>query len=188
MSLRIRTKGDLAKLSSGAKAQIKIKAPKALVSKKQSRVSTTGEGLKYCIYPSSDPAVWLHNALVNEFGSMLLHENGEIAHEVMIDGCEKAFRYDHIHIPTRTAIEFDGWRNHSNLVSFQTDREKDRQAMLQNFLVYRTTNQSVRKDLAKVICDIKQIVNQRHRYEDDRLETVGNTFLKVYKAKAIKGE
>lgn len=187
MSLRIRTKSNLASLSDRAKAQIKRKAPKALVHQKKSRVSTTGEGLKYCPIPSNDPAVWLHKALVNEFGSALLHEQGKIAHEVMIDGTENAYRYDHIHIGTRVAIEFDGWKNHSNLCSFQRDRQKDRQAMLLGFLVYRTTNQSVRDNLDQVVNDIKQIVRQRQKC-DDRLEIVGNTFLKVCRTKVTEGQ
>lgn len=179
MSLRIRSAAGLTGLSEQAKRQIKEKAPNALLpSKKKSRVFKTSDGLAYCAYPSADPAVWLHNALVAEFGSIELHEHGEMAHEVVIAQSPKNYRYDHIHIATRTAIEFDGWSNHSRLAAFKRDRDKDKQALCLGFIVFRVTNQEVRHSLSVKIDELKKIISMRERHLD-RVERYGKHYTKV---------
>lgn len=181
MSVRIRTTRDLSHFSENARAQIKEKAPDALsVKKQQTRILTTHEGLKYCPFPSKDPGVTLHKALISEFGSIFIHKDGEIAHEVLIAGTENAFRYDYMHVRSRVAIEFDGFGSHRDKASFQRDREKDIQAGRRGYLVYRTTNKAVRNNVETIIREIKEIITQRPFYKD-RIELVGKTFVRVHK-------
>ena len=181
MSLRFRTIADIAKLSDAAKQQIKTKAPHSIKKHvKATRVKKTHDGYSFCPYPSYDPGVKLHTALVKAFGSVHLKRNGEIAHEVVIAGSSRAFRYDHLHVPSRTFIEFDGWRNHSTLSSFKADRTKEKQGLLHGFIVVRVTNEEVRKNIDSLIDDIKRIIAYRGQWHD-RIEPLGKTYHQVIK-------
>lgn len=188
MTLRIKSTADLKMLSKNAQQQIKEKAPHLLkAAKKQSRVFKTVEGLNYCIYPSSDPAVWLHNALVNIYGSMSLSKEGEIAHEVSIAQSDKNYRFDHIHIPTRTAIEFDGWKNHSNLGAFKRDRDKDKVALINGFIVFRITNSEVRHSLSIKLDELTKLITTRTRWLD-KIQQRGRSYFVVIAGEQVINE
>lgn len=177
MSMKIRNRQQMKAFPKHVQAQIEKKAPFALQNGRDG-IYKTSNGDRYCPFPSPNPAVWLHNALVKEFGSAHLHADGQIGHEVIIAGSAKKFRFDHLHIPSRTAIEYDGWASHSKVDAFNRDREKDKLAMMNNFAVVRFTNRAVRENLDERIEELKSIIECRPKFKD-KLEPFGKNYFKV---------
>jgi hypothetical protein len=130
-------------------------------------------GLKYCPYPSTDPAVWLHVALEKEFGSYW--SGGDMVSELVLPGHEVAFRYDFAILSAKIMIEFDGWAFHNKREAFKRDREKTRHALLKGWVTLPITNSMVRNELIEIINDIIKLIKIRPIYDIPVIKLKGNT-------------
>ena len=144
------------------------------IKNKPARIKTDAEtGLKFCPYPSTDPAVWLHVALEKRFGSYW--SGGDIVSEMIIPGHEVAFRYDFALLSAKVVIEFDGWAFHSKKDAFKRDREKHRHALLKGWVTLPITNAMVRNELDSIIEDIETLKRIRPQYDIPVISQKGNT-------------
>lgn len=141
--------------------------------KKPAKVMTNDGGHRYCPYPNPDPSVSLHIALLREFGSWW--DNGELADEMIIPGHAVRFRYDFCFPRYRLAIEIDGFGYHRDLDSFKKDREKQKHALINGWVVHRLTNSDLRHAFDDIIPDIKAMISHRERHEA-KLVPVGKTW------------
>lgn len=144
--------------------------------KKPAKVMETEDGLKYCPYPNPDPSVALHIALLREFGSWW--SGGELVDEMIIPNHDVRFRYDFCFPRYRLAIEFDGFGYHRDLNSFKKDREKQKHALKNGWIVHRLTNSDLRSAFDAIIPDIKIIMNHREK-RDIELVTVGKVWCAI---------
>lgn len=174
MSLRFKTQASLKALSKKAQAQIAATSVFPTQKATRCRINSTESGEKYCEFPSHDPGVVLHKALVKRFGSRMLDDRGEIAHEVIIAGSETRYRFDHLHIPSRCLIEFDGFGYHRTLDAFKRDRLKQTFALTEGFVVFRITNAEVRESVNTVIAKLETIIQKRLIYQDS-IRPLGKT-------------
>lgn len=141
--------------------------------KSQSKTLTTSE-TKFCEWPSKNPAVWLHIALEKEFKSYW--EGGDFVCEMMLPNSPKSWRYDFCLISSRILIEFDGYGFHRTKKAFQNDRDKERFAQTNGWVVFRFTNAMVRENIESLVCDIRTLHELRGHHQFSRIERVGNTF------------
>lgn len=130
------------------------KAVKAL-----SRIMKTDDGLRFCPWPSTDPAVVVHTLLEERFGNYW--EGGEIVSEMIIPGGAKNWRMDWVHLPTRLCIEMDGFQFHRTLDAFKNDRAKQCHALMSGFIVHRITNEDIRKRPEQIIPCIEAMIKHR---------------------------
>ena len=194
--MRINSKQDIAGLGKHAQKQIlkaleannrpQTSSPKAStpssskakptsINKKKnkpSRIMTDEQsGLKFCPYPSTDPGAWLHTALNKKYGSY--DNGGDHAHEVIIPGHDVRFRWDHI-IYGMVCIELDGYGYHFDLKSFKRDREKQKHALVNGFIVHRVTSKDIKTNLQGVLADIDLMLAHHQRYKM-KISPVGKT-------------
>lgn len=162
---------DLSRSSIAQAGPTRIESPAK--KKKLAKVMTNDDGLRYCPYPNPDPSVSLHIALLREFGSWW--DNGELADEMIIPGHAIRFRYDFCFPRYRLAIEIDGFGYHRDLDSFKKDREKQKHALKNGWVVHRLTNSDLRQGFADIIPDIKTMLSYR-KIQDAKLKPVGKTW------------
>ena len=105
--------------------------------------------LNYSILPPANPADILYRALVTEFGRF--HNEGEACWELtnVIKG--RKFRLDCALPNFRIGVELDGFQYHSQLQSFQRDREKWVAYVRQGWLIIPVSNKQVRDNLDFII-------------------------------------
>lgn len=180
--MRIKSPNDLEGLGLHARKQIEavLNSSKKNVNgnllpnnKSQSKTLTASE-TKFCEWPSKNPAVWLHIALEKEFKSYW--EGGDFVCEMMLPNSPKSWRYDFCIVSSRILIEFDGYGYHRSKEAFKNDKNKERFAQTQGWLVFRFTNAMVREDIESLVCDIRNLHELRGRHEFSHIERVGNTF------------
>ena len=132
-------------------------------------------GLQYCLWPSPDPGVWLHELLNKHFGCF--SSGGDHAHEVIIDGYETRIRYDHLLFGI-IFIEFDGFGFHRHLDNFKSDRKKQRHALINGFVLHRLTKDDLVNHYDEIIPDILAMLEHFPKY-DMQIEPVGKTQCKI---------
>jgi hypothetical protein len=148
-------------------------------------------GLKFCPWPSPDPAVFLHQLLEKRFGCY--HQGGRMASEMIIDGGSKMWRFDFTILPWHQdspknftngvviadsilIIEMDGFGYHRSLTAFKNDRAKQTHALMQGFTLLRITNEDIRKRSDDIIGNIEKILlHQRSHHLDYKLIQKGKT-------------
>jgi hypothetical protein len=158
------------KMSAKGKVSVESKGK----SNKPSRIHTDEiTGLKFCPFPSTDPAVWLHVALEKEFGSYW--SGGDMISELILPGHEVAFRYDFAILSAKIMIEFDGWAFHNKRDAFKRDREKHRHALLKGWVTLPITNSMVRNELGQIISDTKKLCLIRQIYDVPIIISKGKT-------------
>ncbi|AGP79816.1 hypothetical protein I633_21946 (plasmid) [Alteromonas mediterranea 615] len=182
LSMRIKSPNDLEGLGLHARKQIEavLNSSKKSVNgnllpnnKSQSKTLTASEP-KFCEWPSKNPAVWLHIALEKEFKSYW--EGGDFVCEMMLPNSPKNWRYDFCLISSRILIEFDGYGFHRTKKAFLNDRDKERFAQTNGWVVFRFTNTMVRENIESLVCDIRTLHELRGRHEFSHIERVGKTF------------
>ncbi len=182
LAMRIKSPNDLEGLGLHARKQIeavmnsnkKIAERRGERSKKSLSKNSTASELKFCEWPSKNPAVWLHIALEKEFKSYW--EGGDFVCEMMLPNSPKNWRYDFCLISSRILIEFDGFGYHRSKDAFQNDRNKERFAQTHGWVVFRFTNAMVREDINSLVSDIRNLHNLRGHHNFSHIERVGNTF------------
>ena len=175
------TKTDLKTLPAWASKQLQSHLDKL---PKGKGVSPTGKvrstrvcNAPFCPWPSQDPAVWLHQLLVRRFGQYV-RGDGSMVHEVSLDGAPKRWRYDHLMVPYRVLIEFNGYEAHGRLQAFKRDHEKREFALTQGFVVFDVTNAMLRSDPDNTIRQLESVIAHRPRYAD-QIESVGYRYCRV---------
>jgi hypothetical protein len=151
---------------------------KKFSAKKNKKKQQACDGVKFSPWPTKNPAHKLHQLLVNQFGDYFRHPEGVVAHEVLLEGAPKRWRYDHCIVPARVFIEFNGWQNHHLLDAFQRDHEKKAYALTQGFVVYDITNKMVMESPELIIKQLKQIISHRNTHNDDVVR-VGYAYCKI---------
>lgn len=128
--MRIKSSKDLEGLGSHARKQIEG----AMNSKKQQNTDISSprkrpprkrlfdDDVRFCEWPSRNPAVWLHIALEKEFKSYW--SGGDFVCEIMLPDSPKNWRYDFCLLSSRILIEFDGYGFHRSKEAFQNDSFK----------------------------------------------------------------
>jgi len=144
-------------------------------SKKQkaARINKTFDGLNYCPYPNSDPSVWLHIALIKAFGSW--DNGGELVDEMILPGHDVRFRFDFCLPRFKFAIEVDGYGYHRDLKSFKRDREKQKHALINGWVVHRLTSSNIKNEFNSLLPDIKSMLKYRQKC-DATIINVGKTW------------
>jgi len=169
-------KASVEKQQKGASRTPKVNKSKLLDSKSKvsSRIQTDPVShLKYCPYPSTDPAVWLHIALEKRFGNYW--SGGDLVTEMIIPGHETKFRYDFAILSAKLLVEFDGWAFHSRKEAFKRDRAKHRHALLKGWVTLPITNAMVRDDLDSIVNDIETLIRIRPQYDVPTIKMKGRT-------------
>lgn len=67
------------------------------------------------------------------------------------------YRLDFAHLPSRTAIECDGWTYHQS--KFQSDRQRDRELMMAGWRVIRFTGDELRSNLQGCVQQVVGIIS-----------------------------
>lgn len=147
---------------------------------KPAKVMKTHENYSYCPYPSPDPGVALHIAMLDEFGSWW--DGGELVDEMILPGHKIRFRFDLCLPRYKFAIEVDGFGYHRDLVSFKRDREKQKHALLHGWVVHRLTNSDLREGFDQLVPDIKVMLAHRERSKAT-IKKVGNTWCELIQLK-----
>ncbi|OUX84007.1 MAG: hypothetical protein CBB95_17640 [Alteromonas sp. TMED35] len=182
--MRIKSSKDLEGLGAYARKQIEG----AMNSKKQKntdvpspskkplrkRQSPFDNGIRFCEWPSRNPAVWLHIALEKEFKSYW--NGGDFVCEMMLPDSPKNWRYDFCLLSSRILIEFDGYGFHRSKEAFQNDRNKERFAQTHGWVVFRFTNAMVRGNIDSLVRDIRNLHRLRGGYKYSHVERVGTTY------------
>lgn len=173
------TKDDIKKLPRRMKAQIKQAQTQVIDSSKGSCTQPSKVKSKnFCEYPNNSPAVILFRAINKRYGSAL-HSNGDAAHEVIIDGCPKNWRYDHLILSKRLLIEFNGFQAHKSLAAFKRDHRKRAYAQTKGFQIFDITNEMVREDINGVMTTLGIILEHRQSY-NDTIKRHGKCYSKVF--------
>lgn len=170
--MRIKSAQDLALLGSSAQKQIspyfrENKSSKTPVNNKDKNL-----GPPYCEWPSKDPAHWLHAALERQYG--MFFNGGELACELIIPGGEQRWRFDWAWPRYRVALEQDGFGYHRDLNSFKRDRRKQMHALVNGWVVIRTTNEDIRKRFEQLIIEVEQVISHRELKPAD-IRRIGKT-------------
>lgn len=169
------------KLPQRMKEQLQRQYPEQLhfVKSKQQKNSTIKPTAKFCTWPTQNPAHWLHQLLVKEYGDYFNHKGGMVAHEVMVTNSPKKWRYDHCIVPFRLMIEFNGYSNHSLLEAFQRDHEKRAWALTQGFVVYDVSNKMLRTNPDGVREQVASIISHRQK-SNSKVTRVGHSFSLIH--------
>lgn len=145
---------------------------------KPARVMRTHDDLSYCPWPSTDPFVPVIQRLQEKYGRY--DEGGLLLTELIIDGGDKAWRFDialispfekvtiagrQMHLGYTCLVESDGFGFHRSKDAFKNDRAKQTHALKQGFPLKRITNEDARERLEQVIADIDYILSQPKLYE-----------------------
>ena len=183
-NMRIKSKEDMSKLGLSAQKAIAPllndisncnRVKKQATNKRETvkrRTGKTTDGLNYCPWPSSDPAVELHIALEARYGRW--NEEGSLVSEMIIPGNEIAFRYDWAHLSAKVTIEFDGYSAHMRLDDFNKDRLKQRHAAANGWLPINITHRDVKYNLDNTMKQLDTILASRSYY-NERVKKKGRT-------------
>jgi very-short-patch-repair endonuclease len=61
-------------------------------------------------------------------------------------------------------VELDGRQAHLTKYAFETDRERDRMAALEDWLVIRVTWRQLRDEPKRIVRDLRRLLNERRRH------------------------
>lgn len=173
--MRIKSAQDLALLGSSAQKQISPyfrngKNGKSPVTAQKNKAKDSGSS--YCEWPSKDPAHWLHAALEKRYG--MFFNGGELACELIIPGGDQRWRFDWAWPRYRVALEQDGFGYHRDLNSFKRDRRKQMHALVNGWVVIRTTNEDIRKRFEQLVDEIEQVLSHRS-FKPANIKPIGKT-------------
>ena len=73
------------------------------------------------------------------------------------------YRLDFAHLPSKTAIELDGFTYHGNEPEFQLDRQRDRELAAEGWQVIRFASCDLAHDLARCLEQAQAVIMERQR-------------------------
>lgn len=169
--MRIKSKTDIQGL--GMYAQQKL-AKELEKTKKKGKDKRLEDVPRFCEYPTKNPAFILHIALEKKYKH--INNGGVFVQELILPNSKKAYRYDFAILHAKLLIEFDGWGCHHRKENFKRDRQKQRIALIENFVQFNVSNEMVKFQLDELMDDIDKIVNIRPRFEIPTIYQKGNQF------------
>ncbi len=104
---------------------------------------------------------WLYDfdsPLEEEFWQACYYQSELTPQVEVLDG---KYRLDFAHLPTRTAIELDGFNYHNDNCQFQRDRQRDRELTLAGWTTVRFASTELKQDIHKCVTQAYGVIKQR---------------------------